>query len=78
MGNDAVSFARDIRPLFRDSDIASMKRASGLDLSNHVQVSAKADQILSRLEAGDMPCDGAWPESQVQLFKKWIDGGKRP
>jgi len=78
MANESVSFAHDIRPLFRDSDIASMKRVSGLDLSNHAQVSARADQILSRLEAGDMPCDGAWPENRVQLFKKWIDGGKLP
>jgi len=78
MANGGVSFARDIRPLFRDSDIASMIRVSRLDLSNYDQVSAKADQILSKLVAGDMPCDGAWPENQVQLFKKWIDGGKKP
>jgi len=78
MANESVSFAHDIRPLFRDSDIASMKRVSGLDLSNHAQVSARADQILSRLEAGDMPCDGAWPDDQVKLFKKWIDGGTKP
>ena len=78
MANGGVSFARDIRPLFRNSDIASMKRVSRLDLSDHTQVSAKADQILSRLEAGDMPCDGAWPDHQVKLFKEWIDDGKKP
>ena len=78
MDKPAISFARDIRPLFRNSDIASMNRVSGLDLSNHAQVSAKADQILSRLETGDMPCDGAWPDHQVQLFRKWIADGKQP
>jgi hypothetical protein len=78
MANGAVSFARDIRPLFRDSDIASMKRVSGLDLSNYAHVSAQADRILSRLETGDMPCDGAWPDHQVQRFKKWIADGKKP
>jgi len=75
---NGVSFAHDIRSLFRDSDIATMKRVSGLDLSNHAQVSAQADQILSRLEAGDMPCDGRWPDHQVKLFKEWINGGKKP
>lgn len=73
-----VSYARDIRPLFRDSDVTTMLRLKRLDLSNYAQVSAKAALILSRLEAGDMPCDGAWPQNQIDLFKQWIDEGKQP
>jgi len=72
----AVGFARDIRPLFRDFDINSMIKARRLDLSNYDQVSAKADDILKRLEAGDMPCDDAWPETSVETFRQWIRGGK--
>jgi hypothetical protein len=78
MAAAVVSFARDIRPLFRDSDISVMIRVSGLNLGDYAQVRAKADEILSRLEAGDMPCDGAWPDHQVKLFKQWMDGGKKP
>jgi hypothetical protein len=81
MNTDAVpiiGFARDIRPLFRDFDIDSMLKARHLDLSNYAQVSAKADEILGRLQAGDMPCDGAWPATQVETFKQWISGGKLP
>ena len=73
-----ISFARDIRPLFRDSDIQSMIQARRLDLSNYDQVNAKADLILSKLEDGDMPCDGAWPEKDVETFRRWINDGKLP
>jgi hypothetical protein len=23
-----------------------------------------------------MPCDGAWPPDQVEIFERWIAGGK--
>ena len=72
-----ISYASDIRPLFRDFDINSMKRTR-LDLSNFEQVSAKADIILGRLESGSMPCDGAWPEKDIETFRQWIKGGKLP
>jgi len=74
----ALSFATDIRPLFRDSpDVATMKRM-GLDLSSYEDVKAKAEGIYSRLEDGSMPCDGAWPRQQVSLFKQWMDEGMEP
>lgn len=73
---EEISYASDIRPLFRDFDINSMKKA--FDLSNFEQVSARADIILSKLEAGSMPCDGAWPEKDVETFRQWIKGGKLP
>lgn len=73
-----ISYARDVRPLFRDFDIDSMISARRLDLSNYDQVSAKADGILRRLADGDMPCDGAWPEKDVETFRQWIKDGKLP
>jgi hypothetical protein len=73
-----TSFASDIRPLFRARDVDSMKRAKGFDLSSYADVSQRAADILQRLEAGDMPCDGAWPQSQVDLFAKWMTEGKQP
>jgi hypothetical protein len=73
-----TSYARDIRPLFRDFDIKSMLKARNLDLSRYDQVSAQADGILERLEAGDMPCDGAWPAEDIATFRQWISDGKLP
>ena len=74
----AISFATDIRSLFRQQDIASMQRAGGFDLSSYTDVSDRAEGILARLKAGDMPCDSAWPSAHVQLFADWIGGGKQP
>jgi hypothetical protein len=71
---DPVSFARDIRPLFRDKDVESMQ--SAFDLSSQSDVAEHADAILGALSSGNMPCDGAWPASQVQLFQRWVDAGK--
>lgn len=36
---------------------------------------AKADKILDALAAGAMPCDGAWPTEQVELFRRWVQMG---
>lgn len=67
------TFASDIRPLFRDSDIAAM--ASMIDLSSYEDVRSHADEIHTRLSEGSMPCDGAWPENKVELFRAWMDAG---
>jgi len=77
-GENIVSFATDIRPLFRPKDVSAMKNFGGFDLSKHADVSTYAADILERLEAGNMPCDGAWPEDRVGKFKAWMDGGKQP
>jgi hypothetical protein len=74
----ALSFASDIRPLFRDQpDVETMKRM-GLDLSSYEAVKASASDIYSRLEDGTMPCDDAWPKDRVELFKRWMDEGMNP
>jgi len=72
----AVSFAADIRPLFREKDIRSMARH--FDLTSFEDVSTVADRILGRLRAGSMPCDGEWPSEQVDLFERWIQSGRKP
>jgi uncharacterized protein YukE len=46
------------------------------DLWSYDDVSAHADAILERLRAGTMPCDGAWPGAQVDVFQRWTDNGK--
>jgi hypothetical protein len=71
--SETPTFSSDIRPLFRDSDIAAM--SAMLDLSSYDDVRANADAIYGRLADGSMPCDGAWPEDQVATFKEWMDAG---
>jgi hypothetical protein len=51
------SFAADIRPLFRDRDIQSMRFA--FDLSSYDDVRTHGEAIYGVLAAGRMPCDGA-------------------
>ena len=73
----AISFADDIRPLFRDSpDIETMKEY-GLDLSSYKDVSAQAGAIYARLADGSTPCDDPWPEQQIELFKQFNAGDLR-
>jgi hypothetical protein len=68
-----LSFAQDIRPLFRVKDRDSMRAA--FDLYDYGDVASHADAIVGALRAGKMPCDGAWPADQVQTFQSWIDAG---
>lgn len=74
----ALSFAKDIRPLFRDSpDVDSMKDY-GLDLSSFTDVKAQAEEIYSRILDESMPCDEPWPKDQIAKFKQWMDEGMAP
>jgi hypothetical protein len=71
---DEPRFETDIKPLFRERDQKSMQ--SHFDLWSHDDVSQHADAILARLRDDSMPCDGAWPRAQVDLFQRWTEGGK--
>ena len=70
----ALSFARDIKPMFRDKDRDSMLKA--FDLFDYADVAKHADAVAGALRSGKMPCDGAWPASQVDKVQQWIDAGK--
>jgi hypothetical protein len=74
----ALSFARDIRTLFRDSPDVEAMKSFGLDLSSYADVKAQAEAIYSRLEDGSMPCDEPWPDEQIARFKRWMDDGMAP
>jgi hypothetical protein len=73
MGQEALGYERDIRPLFREKDVSSMAKA--FDLSSYDDVRAHADGILSRVADGSMPCDGPWPQDRVELFRSWVEAG---
>ncbi|MEQ4722444.1 CDGSH iron-sulfur domain-containing protein [Nonomuraea sp. B19D2] len=74
--DEPVGFADHIKPLFREVDRKSMSFA--FDLWSHDDVAQHADAILHRLRQGGMPCDGAWPAEQVDLFARWIAEGTPP
>jgi truncated hemoglobin YjbI/CDGSH-type Zn-finger protein len=71
---EPVSFDAHIKVMFRERDQRSMSFA--FDLWSYEDVSLHADAILARLRAGTMPCDGPWPDAQVDVFRRWIDTGK--
>jgi hypothetical protein len=71
-----LSFEKDIRPLFREKDRASMLKA--FDLWSYADVVAHQDAILNEVRTGHMPCDGAWPADQVSVFGRWAAQGSAP
>lgn len=74
----ALSFAKDIRPLFRDSPDVDTMKDFGLDLSSFDSVKIHAEEIYARVLDGSMPCDEPWPKEQVGLFKQWMEEGMAP
>ncbi|MCW2953609.1 MAG: hypothetical protein JWQ48_2779, partial [Conexibacter sp.] len=73
---EPLSFERHVRGLFRAGDRRSMRFA--FDLWDHADVRTHADAILARLEAGTMPCDGAWRPDRIALFARWVADGAAP
>ncbi|HUB23079.1 MAG TPA: CDGSH iron-sulfur domain-containing protein, partial [Streptosporangiaceae bacterium] len=74
--DETVSFAANIKPLFREHDRQSMEFA--FDLWSYDDVRAHAAEILDHLQNGSMPCDGAWPAARVEVFKRWTESGFQP
>jgi len=72
-GDEVLRFEQDIKPLFRPVDYESM--AWAFDLSSYDEVKDHASVILARLREGSMPCDGEWPEEQVEQFQRWTETG---
>jgi hypothetical protein len=72
----ALSFAKDIRPCFRDGDVKCMGRAGvKLDDPAWMRVPANAQSVYEQVASGHMPPDAPWPADRVSLFKQWIDAG---
>ncbi len=71
-----MSFATDIKPLFREEDREAMDFV--FDLWSYDDVKANASLILERIEDGTMPCDGEWNDEQIQTLHDWIAAGSLP
>jgi truncated hemoglobin YjbI len=74
--DETVGFEAHVRPLFRERDRMSMLFA--FDLWSRADVQRNAAEILERLRGGTMPCDGAWPDSWTEVFRRWADAGFQP
>jgi hypothetical protein len=80
-----VSFARDIRPLFRAVDVSHMK-VHGVNLDDYTFMSDadNANKVLGTLSANEgdppaMPPGGPyWTADQLALFAKWQKDGYQP
>jgi hypothetical protein len=68
-----LSYETDIKPLFREKDRDAMRFA--FDLWDYDDVRDNSDDILSKVEDGSMPCDGAWSSDHVTLFQSWVTAG---
>ncbi len=74
----ALSFSKDIRPLFRDDQDVEVMKPFGLDLSSYDDVRLQSENILARVEDGSMPCDEVWPQERINLFRQWMEEGMAP
>jgi hypothetical protein len=76
----ALSFAKDIRPMFTDVDVSHMKSA-GIDLSDKADVQANAEAIYETVSEGIMPPPGTgetWTPEMCARFKEWQTQGCPP
>jgi hypothetical protein len=79
-----TSFQADIRPLFTERDIEGMKK--GFNLASYDEVKAHAAAIYDRIRGiggALMPPppprgEGPWPQSNIDLFAKWMADGYQP
>jgi hypothetical protein len=82
-----VSFARDIRPLFRSVDIEHMNRMENLladytyklDATTGYQNAQSVYDSLTGKTEPRMPPNGPyWSKDKLDLFENWVKGGCQP
>lgn len=83
MQTPAISFDKDIRPLFRPIDIDHMSAMDvSLDDYTYMANAANAQAVLDYLNGTkqpQMPPGGPyWSGEQLQLFTRWIEQGRQP
>jgi hypothetical protein len=79
-----VSFAKDIKPLFRTIDIQHME-PFGVLLDDYAHMSDATDNhtnaqgVYDQLFSQSMPPGGPfWTTAQLALFTNWMTGGYQP
>jgi hypothetical protein len=73
-----VSFDKDIKPLFTETDRDHMEFM--FDLWSYKDAKSNADDIYDAVSNGRMPPQAGqqWSKDKVDLFKQWIDDGYQP
>jgi hypothetical protein len=75
----ALSFAKDIKPMFTQLDRDHMLNDVGLfDLWDYNDVKSNASSILNAVKSGKMPPpedEPRWTTDKVQKFQDWINQG---
>ena len=79
-----MSYQADIRPLFTDRDVQGMIKA--FNLASYDDVKKNAAAIYDRIRGiggAVMPPppprgEGPWPQSNIELFAKWMADGYQP
>jgi len=80
----SVSFAKDIKPLFRPIDIQHMKPFEVLlddfnYMADATDSHAHAQSVYTQLSSQSMPPGGPfWSTDQLATFKDWMNGGFQP
>jgi len=84
----ATTYLQDIRPKFRDGDIACMTKATVLlgdaawmcdPSANHGFADhGNARHVYAALNKGVMPPDKKWPADWLAAFECWMAGGFQP
>lgn len=80
----AVSFSKDIKPLFRPMDVEHM-HVYGVPLDDYAYMSDAANDhqnaqaVLRTLIEKTMPPGGPfWSQEQLDLFQQWMADGYQP
>jgi len=75
-GCDGLSYAKDIRPLFREGDVRCMKPAGiALDDAGWMCVGGECGAGVWAVSAGKMPPDAPWPKSGSRCSRRgWMQG----
>jgi hypothetical protein len=68
-----VSFEKDVKPLFSDSQRTCMMQARHFDLCSYDDVKTWCDKIIRRLKDGSMPDDDTapWPPERIAIIENW-------
>ena len=77
---NALSFERDIRPMFTQMDVDHM--SAMIDLSDRDSVFGSADAIYSTVASGTMPPPSSgeprWTAQMCEKFRQWTEQGGMP
>jgi len=78
MDSSALSYEKNIRPLFTATDQAHMSFM--FDLWSYEEVKSTATEIYDAVSNQTMPPPpkGPWSQDQIDTFKTWMDDGFQP